>query len=175
MSQYVELFLDNLPENKKNIGLRMIIAFIGQKENKRDGVLDEQKAYKAGKRFVNARLHKWNSTAIERLVNSKSKRIVCDAENKIIKFIWKIHNRKAKKIFKAINDILTRYDDDEVRALFIKISKTVKVNSGADVAGSPYYQRINDKIYLIANNFNRHEIDSLTKFANEITSFSTFL
>ena len=121
MAQYIDIYLDHDDKNKSNPGLYSIIEYIGRKESKLGESLSRKQAYRAGKKYINSRLKKWNKTAIERLVKATNKKVACDYSCKQTKFVWKIHNRKARKIMKTIHDILVRYNDPEVYAVFATI------------------------------------------------------
>lgn len=173
MGQYIDVYMDYEERYQSNPGLYSIIEYIGRKESKNGNSLSRDQAYKAGKSYVNSRLKKWHKTAIDRLVKATKKAVECDYSDKQTKHIWKIHKNKAKKIFKVIHDILARYDDAEVQAVFTVICAGM-FNNGAKAVGFPYYPKINSNIFLNSHDFSKEQIKSLKKCSKEILTFSEF-
>lgn len=178
MGEYIKVCMDFNVNHEHNRGLRSIIEYIGQREypNKaRDN--DKDHLYKLGKKYVNSKLNKWHITALNRLVESTYLICACDHADTRRKIMWKIHRRKAQKIFKKVGEIISKYDDAEIAGQFNQIKKlyfvTNKSASRAQLIGSPYYTKISDEISLAANGYSKQDILDLSNVAREISRFST--
>lgn len=165
--------MDNEEAFFKNNGLYDIVAFIGQKSSNKKN-LSSRDAYKAGKKAINSRLNKWHMTALERLVIADQKTYALNYEDKNTIPVWKIHRNKAKKVFKAIRDILDENALSDVIALFNDICTRFGFDSGDYAAGSPYYSVIKDLPTLISENYDYTDICDLKKCADKIELFSKF-
>lgn len=176
MAQYIKVFLDDEERHYRNPGLREIIEYIGKQESKDGASLSSTEAYKLGKKLINARLKKWHKTAIKRLVEADKYEFTYNGNQKDSKAVWKIHKNKARRVFKVIYSILRGYNNDtsNVRSLFITLCKKYGLPSGAEVVGSPYYAQIGNTPRLIAGNWDKEEMSSLSKCAAEIKTFSEF-
>ena len=186
MSQYIPIFMDDVKENYsinfdpnsnyQNFGLYDIIAYIGEKSHKRrnNAVVSKDEYYKIGKKYINSKLHKWNLTAIEKLVRADKKSIICNYDERQLKIVWKIHKYKAQKIFKVIFEILQEYNNPEIIQLFNKICNRYHFTSGTDATGHPYYRVISDDNLLGAQKYTGEERKALKKCANNISKFAFY-
>lgn len=174
MAQYIHVYMDDEKNNYKNKGLYEIIVFIGEKSyrGKKDVTIEE--AYKRGKRIINAKLNKWHLSTIERLVRADRKKYLLNYDQRTPRALWKIHRKKAGKVFKVIRLILKKYDNDEVRVLFNNICKVYGFSTGDEATGSPYYRVISNNHMLICQDYDNKDITDLEKCSNKIRSFSEF-
>lgn len=178
MGEYIKIYMDFNVSYEHNRGLRNIIEYIGRKEypTKVHGN-DRDYQYKLGKKYINSKLNKWHLTAMNRLVESTHLMYVCDYECARRKIVWKIHRRKAQKIFKKIGEIISKYDDAELSQQFKEIKEryfiTYKSVDRARLIGSPYYTKISDEVSLAAIGYSKQDISDLGNVAHEISHFST--
>lgn len=174
MAQYIYVYMDGESKNFKNKGLYDIIVFIGEQKIKEQEDKTIKDAYKVGKKAINSRLHKWHSTAIERLVVADKIKYAFNYDKKTIKPIWKIHRNKAKRIFNTIHCILRKYNNPDISNLFDTICKNYGFSLYQEAVGSPYYSVISKETLLSAQEYDQTDIDDLTSCADEIKSFSSF-
>lgn len=172
MGQYISVYMDAEDDNYKNQGLYEIIAFIGKKSYDGEKHLSLEEAYKRGKRIINSKLKKWHLTTIERLVIADSKMYNLNYTKVTDTPIWKIHRRKAKKVFNVIYSLLKKYNNSETLNLFQTICKKYGFHNGAEAAGEPYYKVIKDEILLICQNYDDEDINIFKKCAHSIQKFS---
>lgn len=172
MGQYISVYMDDEDDNYKNQGLYEVIAFIGKKSYDGEKHLYLEEAYKRGKKIVNSKLKKWHLTTIEKLVIADSKMFNYNYTRVTDRPVWKIHRRKAKKVFDVIYSLLIKYNNLETLNLFETICKKYGFHDGAEAAGEPYYEVIKDETLLICQNYNEEDINILTKCAQSIQKFS---
>ena len=178
MGEYISVCLDFNVDHEHNRGLRSIIEYIGLREYPEKACAsDKDHLYKLGKKYINSKLNKWHLTALNRLVESTYLLCVCDHDDVRWKIVWKIHRRKAQKIFKKIKEIIARYDNTEINNQFKQIQQlyflACKSVDRAELIGSPYYTRISDEVTLAANEYTEQEIKDLGKVASAIARFSS--
>ena len=173
MSQYIPIYMDNEENNYHNKGLYDIIEFIG-KQSKRGKNLSGEEAYNQGKKIINSRLNKRHLTAIKCPVNAKKIENAFNYDQTTEKPLWKIHRRKAAKIFNAINWILKNYDSAEIIMLFNSICQTYGFISGDNAVGNPYYDIIKDRDLCKILNYSKIDDEDLKKCADAISSFSVY-
>ena len=174
MGQYISVYMDGKKSNFKNKGLYDIITFIGEKSYSGEHELSTKDAYKRGKKLINSKLHKWHKTTINNLVTAVSKKYYFNYDQKTVKPLWKIHRRKAKKVFSVIHSLLKKYKNNEVLKLFDEICKNYELSSGAEAAGTPYYDVIKDEKLLISQNYNNTDIKDLKKCTKKIQEFAKY-
>ena len=185
MAEYITVTMDDYWRNEWNRGLRHTIEYIGFREYPgkiKDN--DRTKAYKLGKKFINSKMtNKWNMTAINRLVEAERIMLQCDYGDVRYKYQWKIHRRKAEKIFNQIAHILERYVNTEgideiivefnkIRSEFFRARHNVR---GAEVISSPYYGKIfNDDRLRADNNLSNQDIKDLRSLRVEMLKFDKY-
>ena len=173
MAQYIPVYMDDEERNYKNKGLYDIIAFIGNQgmdENKSS----EKEAYRRGKKIINSKLHKWHSVAIERLVTSEKKKYPYNGDRHEHKSLWKIHKRKAKKIFDQIYCIIAKYNNDEINKIFDTVCQKYAFQTGDYAVGNPYYRIIKNKSTRDAQKYNEEYDKALQNCANAIHNFAKY-
>ena len=168
MAQYIDVYMDNEKNNYKNKGLYDIVVFIGEQSYNGTKDLSRKEAYKRGKKIINSRLRKWHMTTINRLVSADRKNYTFNYYQKATKPVWKIHRRKAQKVFSAIRKILKGHKNNTVIDAFDEICRKYHFASRTDAVGSPYYMVINQKDLLIAQGYSDRDIKDLLTCAEKI-------
>lgn len=137
----VYIVMNELEHNQFNYCLNKLIEEIGKPYSA--NTKDEKANYKAGVSFINKRLHKRNKTAIKNLVYAKKKKYNHPGITETRKYVWKIHKRKAEKIFKVLYAIVSEMEKQETKALFKMAYKNLKkygvLKQGDDLIAFPYY------------------------------------
>ena len=176
MGQYVDVILDNEDNFRTNVCLRLVVIYIGIHSGKSRRIRNDLDAYKEGVRVIDARLHGRHKNAIRALVYAKNTSILHRNGNKENHTLWKLHRKKAAKIFRKIRRIISKYDDTEIHSLFEDARKEIFGYDPAErseIIGYPYYPNIDYPHFV--QHYSESDKKALAECAKSIREYDSHL